>query len=131
MPAHDEYNGLTHMELVTSDVEKTVDFYRQVFGWKFTKDEHMDYTLFEAPGGLAGGVRPPMEEQQERPGTFDYLLVESADEYAVKIEAAGGKVLAPKQEVPGFGYFVVFMAPGGIVQAVWENIPHASDKEFS
>ncbi len=131
MPEHNAYNGLTHMELVSDEVERTVEFYREVFGWKFNRNDEMDYTLFEAPGGLAGGVRTPMEKQGERPGTFDYLLVDSADEYAVKIQAAGGKILAPKQEVPGFGYFVVFMAPGGIVQAVWENIPHGGAKEFS
>ena len=123
-------NGLTHKELVTNDVEKTVNFYREVFGWTFSHDEKMDYTLFKAPGGLNGGVRKPMTEQGEQPGTFDYLLVDSVDDYIQRISAAGGQPLGPKQEVPGYGYFVVFQDPGGVVQAAWENIPHGTEKEF-
>jgi len=53
-------NRFTHFELATDDLEKTAEFYRQVFGWKVEKWEGpVDYWLV-APGeagtpGINGG----------------------------------------------------------------------------
>ncbi len=110
--------GYAHIELLTSNVSDTRRFYEDVFGWTFTEVKEMNYTLYETPAGEGGGLRAP--DKGEMPGSFAYIGVKSVDEAAKKIEAAGGKIMAPKQEVPGYGWLIVFQAPGGVVQAVWQ-----------
>ncbi len=110
-----------HIELISTDPKKTQKFYENVFAWKFNPVPGMDYVMYETPGGDGGGVRVP--DKGEHPTSVPYINVKSIDEIAKKIEKAGGKVLVPKQEVPGWGSMLVFQEPGGGVQAAWQSAP--------
>jgi predicted enzyme related to lactoylglutathione lyase len=59
------------------------------------------------------------------PGTLNYVLVDSVDASVKKITQHGGKVLMPKQEIPKVGWFAVYEAPGGVVQAIYQPAPKA------
>jgi len=109
------------MEIVSKDLKKTQKFYEKVFGWKFNKVAGMDYTMYETPEGPGGGIRVP--EGPENPGTVPYINVKSVDEIQRKIEKAGGKVIRPKFEVPGWGWMLFFQEPGGGVQGAWQTAP--------
>ncbi len=113
--------SVVHVELVSKDPEKTKRFYGEVFGWKFTPVPGMDYAMAEAPAAPNGGVRKP--QGTENAGIMTFLAVSSIDDAAKKIQKAGGKILMPKQEVPGWGWSLVFQEPGGAVQAVWQASP--------
>ena len=110
--------GYAHMELISKDLKKTQKFYENVFGWKFNKVADMDYSMYETPNGDGGGLRTP--EARENVGTLPYISVKSVDEIAKRIEKAGGKVLVPKDEVPGWGWILIFQEPGGGVQGAWQ-----------
>jgi predicted enzyme related to lactoylglutathione lyase len=117
--------AIVHIELTSNDLPATRKFYEGVFGWKFKKESMPtgEYWTFEAPSGPAGGVTHPMPGMH--PATLHYVLVESVDAAVQKITGHGGKILLPKQEVPGVGWFAIFESPGGNTVAVFQGKPPA------
>ncbi len=98
---------VTHFEISVDDPERAIKFYTDAFGWKVKKWEGpMDYWLIttgpEDQPGIDGGLM-----KREHPGasTTNTIDVPSADEFISKITEAGGKIVAPKQSIPGIGYF--------------------------
>lgn len=117
--------SIVHVELPCSDVARAKAFYGDIFGWTFEDVPDMDYTLFQPAGGPGGGLFVP--EEFNPGGSLNYLLVDSIDETTAKIEAAGGKVLVPKAEVPGMGWFAIFQDPEGNAMALWKAAPQAEE----
>jgi len=102
------YHTIVHFEIPAENVEKMRKFYSELFGWKIERAEGpVEYYLVEtAPEGKGvGGGMTKKEEPSERP--VNYILVESVDEYSRKVEELGGKIIVPKQTVPGMGHFAV------------------------
>ena len=62
-----------------------------------------------------------MKRQHPEHKPANYILVESVDEYTKKIEALGGKVIVPKMEVPGIGWWALALDPEGNQFAVLES----------
>jgi len=48
--------------------------------------------------------------------------VESVDEYTRKIKALGGKVIVPKMEVPGIGWWALALDPEGNQFAILQSM---------
>ena len=98
---------VTHFEISVDDPERAIKFYTDAFGWEIKKWEGpMDYWLIttgpEDQPGIDGGLM-----KREHPGasTTNTIDVPSVDEFISKITEAGGKIVAPKQSIPGVGYF--------------------------
>ena len=121
------FGTIVHCELYSEDPAKTKEFYTKVFGWKFEEIPNAGYWLIKSPerphGGLLQRRRPTKPDGFLPPPTLNYILVKSVDEAAKRIVDAGGKILVPKYEIPGMGFFSVFEAPGGIVHNVIETKP--------
>ena len=47
-------NKLVHMDIQSTDLEKSKAFYSELFGWRM-KQWSPDYALFEYPDGSGGG----------------------------------------------------------------------------
>jgi predicted enzyme related to lactoylglutathione lyase len=99
---------VVHFDLSADDPERAIDFYQSVFGWKIRKldspDEYWhiktgDDDEFGIDGGLVRRVNPSDT-------TVNIIHIPSVDEFAAKIEAAGGKIIEPKRLIPGAGYLV-------------------------
>jgi len=112
---------IIHFEIPADDVEKLKKFYTKLFGWKIEKSPGpIDYWLIETVPvddkmtplrlGVNGGMYKK-ERKEMKP--VNYFSVESIDEYVKKIEALGGKLVQPKQEVPGVGWIAVALDPEG------------------
>jgi len=112
-----------HFEIPADNTARAVEFYKQVFGWKFQKWEGgPEYWLIstggsggagaglEAEPGIDGGLLP---RHQPGRGTVNTVGVPSVDEYTAAIEKAGGKVVAPKMAVPGVGWLAYCEDPEG------------------
>ena len=98
--------SLVYFEVTADDLERAVQFYRDVFGWEITplegEDEYYEVETGTAEDpGVPGGVVPRMEEYESTINTYD---VENIEESARKIAEAGGEVLAPKIAIPGVGF---------------------------
>jgi len=116
-----------HFDIRGEDSERAKGFYTDVFGWKFDKWEGpMDYwritTGPDDEPGINGGF---MKRERPEENTVFTIGVPSADEYAVKIEKAGGKILVPKNAIPGVGYIVTCLDSEGNVFGVMEDDPDA------
>jgi predicted enzyme related to lactoylglutathione lyase len=86
-------------------VDRAIEFYTTVFGWKIEKwAGPMDYWLVTTGPGDQPGIDGGLGKRGEIMGGANTLDVPSVDEYIGKIETAGGKVVVPKQAVPGVGY---------------------------
>ena len=97
-------------------------FYEEVFGWKIQYIPDINYRFVDtgAGFGINGGIKP---QEGPRPGNITlYIDVDDLDAYAQKIEAAGGKVIVAKQEVPNMGSYSLFQDPDGRVLGIWKQV---------
>jgi uncharacterized protein len=112
--------NIVHIEIPAADQAKAAQFYQALFGWKITRDEKMDYTMWEPVEGPGGGFSPL--GKQIKPG--DILIhVDSEDIEAdlKRVVALGGKVVRPKSEIPGIGWWGVFKDPTGNMIALYTS----------
>lgn len=115
--------SIVHLELPCKDVKRAKRFYGDIFGWSFEEIPEMNYTMFQPASGPGGGLFVP--EQFNPGGALNYLLVDSIEETTKKIEAADGKILVPKTEIPGQGWFAIFQDPEGTTMALYKGNPEA------
>lgn len=120
MATNPKPGSVTHLEIRSTDPEKTKAFYNRVFGWKFQDMPAMNYTMWEAPSGMGGGLMKP---DNLPPGILTYLLSKNIEHDLPKITAEGGNVLMPKTEIPQMGWFAIFSDPTGMVNALFESKP--------
>lgn len=114
-------NRVTHFEIQADDPERAVKFYTSVFGWDIMKwqSDQMEYWLVttapkdsKEPGINGGLLRRPAKTPPKECGTSSYVCtiqVDNFDDYAAKIEKAGGIVAMPKfkiAEMAWQGYFL-------------------------
>jgi len=117
-------NPVVHWELWTNDREKLSDFYAKTFGWKVKPNDKTKYNLVETggKGGINGGIMTP-QRKAPWPGNMSfYIEVDDLAAYSRRIEAAGGKIVAKEQQVPGMGSYVLFNDPEGRVMGLWKNL---------
>ncbi len=113
--------AIVHWELPSANGEATRKFYADLFGWEFQFSEFPEYWGFTT-GSVGGGLAPLGEDV--KPGDV-MLYIESDDIEADlrKIEAAGGKTLAPCMEIPTVGWFATFSDPTGNRLALFKPLP--------
>ena len=97
---------VVHFDIPADDPERAIKFYEEVFGWKIEKWEGpMEYWLIttgpEDEPGIDGGLGKRATPDTVTENTID---VDSVDDYVVKVEEGGGKVIRPKSAVPGVGW---------------------------
>lgn len=114
-------NRFIWYELMTTDLEAGLDFYRSVVGW--TTSPHpgnevggRPYMILEASGQGVGGAMQLTDEMcagGARAGWVGYIGVDDTDATAQAIEAAGGRILMAPDDIPGVGRFAMVTDPGG------------------
>jgi predicted enzyme related to lactoylglutathione lyase len=114
---------VVHFDISAENVDKVIQFYESIFGWKFTKWEGpMEYWLISTgpqdEPGIDGGL-------SKREGTdakvTNTIEVESIDQTLDKIVKAGGKIIQPKGSIPGVGYFAQCVDTEGTIFGVMES----------
>ncbi len=104
--------NIVHVEIPAADRKKAGKFYQELFGWKITHDDNMNYTMWDPEVGPGGGFSAIDENNQ----IGDILVHVSSDDIDAdlkKVEKLGGKVVRPKSEIPGFGWWGEFKDPEG------------------
>ena len=121
---------IVHFEIPADDVEKLRKFYSQLFGWKIEKmpgpveywgiqTVPVDEKGVPIRPGVNGGM---MKKQNPEHTPVNYVLVESVDEYVGKIESLDGKIVVPKMEVPGIGWWALALDPEGNQFAILQSM---------
>jgi len=106
--------GHIYFEIQADDSKRAIDFYSQVFAWKFSqiKGLPVPYWTIETGGSRGGIVAAPAKPPPPPCGTNAFvcsLEVENFDPTAKTILQLAGVVALPKLAVPGTcwqGYFV-------------------------
>jgi len=123
-------NYIFHFEVPAYDIGRLRRFYTQLFGWKIEKGGPgpMEYWNIETVPVDEKGMlmRPVNGSMIKRVGPFhkpvNYIAVESVDECCRKIEELDGKVIDPKQEFPGIGWWALLSDPEGNEFGIFESI---------
>jgi uncharacterized protein len=111
------YGQFVWYELMTTDPKAATAFYEQVVGWK-GQDAGMPepYTLMMAGSHHIGGLMglPPEAAAMGAPSAWvGYLSVADVDAAAQAVQADGGTLCRPADDIPGVGRFAVVMDPQG------------------
>jgi len=120
---------IVHFEILADDLQKLRKFYSELFGWKIEKmPGPTDYWNIQTVPvdekgmpirpGVNGGM---MKRQNPEHKPVNYIGVESIDKYAKKIEALGGRVIVPKTEVTGIGWWALALDPDGNQFGIFET----------
>lgn len=91
---------VTWFEVASSDVRRTADFYRALFGWEFNGDSDVYLAASPVDGGIAGGIIPAT------PGvgtyaTFGVEVDDVDDTYARALDQGAASVVAPTDNPGG------------------------------
>lgn len=107
-------NTLCYFEIQSSNPEREMKFYHEVFGWKFNKVEGLTIQYFQIETAtLHGGLlERPAQTPPTHCGTYAFTCsfeVEDFDQTAEKILALGGRIAMEKFAIPNKcwqGYFL-------------------------
>jgi predicted enzyme related to lactoylglutathione lyase len=119
---------LVHFDIPVDDIEKAVDFYRDVMGWKIEKyeGEGMEGMVYwevnpnpDKEDIIQGGIGKKMMPGQT---IINYYNAEGGLEaFNKRVRDKGGTVMMEKMPIAGWGWFSVCMDPEGNPFAGWED----------
>lgn len=112
--------NVVHVEIPAADQAITGKFYQGLFGWKINPMPDMNYTMWEAGDGSGGGF----PSVTDIPAGQVTVYIDSPDIEAdlKNVEKLGGKVIHPKTEIPGMGWYAMFKDPTGNVLALYTGM---------
>jgi predicted enzyme related to lactoylglutathione lyase len=111
-------NLVQWFEISTTDIERAKTFYEAVFkcNFQFIELPNEKMYMFEGDGeayGTMGCLTNTKENTPSTDGTIIYFNCEDADIQANRVEAAGGKLIVPKQSIGEFGFIAQFIDTEG------------------
>jgi predicted enzyme related to lactoylglutathione lyase len=108
-------------ELLTSDPEDAIDFYRGMLGVdSAAMDGPMEYTMLKAAGtDVAGVMRITEEMGPVPPNWMVYFGVANVDDSCEKAVSLGAVLLMPGTDIPGIGRFATIKDPQGAVFSIF------------
>ena len=122
-------NAPAWIDLSSKDPAGSKDFYSKLFGWSIDEPraDAGGYMLAKQGGKDVAGVGPTQDPNQPTAWAI-YIGTRDADATAKKVEAAGGKVIAPAFDVFDQGRMAVFQDPSGAFISVWQpNKMHGAE----
>jgi predicted enzyme related to lactoylglutathione lyase len=88
-------NGkICYIEMPATDIARSADFYKQVFGWQNRKRGDGAIAFDDSVGEVSGTWvldRPP----SDKPGLLVYIMVDSVAATLEKVVAHGGEITQP------------------------------------
>lgn len=110
-------NVVNWFEIYTSDFERAKKFYAEVFKFELTdlpmsSENHaeMKYATFPADQNGWGASGALVKIDMAKPGiggTLVYFATEEINEELSRVEAAGGKIVRPKQDIGDYGFIAL------------------------
>ena len=128
---------IVHFEIPVNDIEKARAFYGATFGWNLQDWPMPDGSTYIGvhttpidektrmplkPGAINGGI---MKRTDVVKAPIFAVNVPSIDDKVKQIESAGGKVVMPKMDMMGMGFYAYVTDPEGNVLGLWEDTKKA------
>ena len=117
-------NPFVHLELNSTDVEKSKAFYGKLFEWtledtKMGEHGELDYTMIKVGKGTGGGMM-----KQLMPGAgsawLAYVAVDDIKASTKKAQSLGAKVMKDVTEIMGMGWLSIIVDPTGAMLGLWQ-----------
>jgi uncharacterized protein len=115
-------NPFVHVELHTTDVNKSKAFYGKLFDWKLEDAPMGDgggYTFVKPGEGTGGGIM-----KHPVPGApsawLAYVVVDDINSSTQKAKSLGATVMQPPKEVMGAGWISIIIDPTGAALGLWK-----------
>jgi hypothetical protein len=115
---------IVHIEIASADREAQKAFYGSLLGWQATDvpmGPDFTYTMFDL-GNNMGVALSPVGDGVEPGDVILYFHSDDLDGDMARAAELGGKVILPRQEVPGFGALGMFLDPTGNRVAFWQSV---------
>ena len=118
-------NPVVFWELATHDMEKTVEFFREVFEWKIEFNDRLGFYIIPETTplneALDGGVFTL--KRAKLPFLTVFIQVEDIEEKARLIQEKGGFIVDQPSEIPGGSKICLFNEPSGVTFAMLQPKP--------
>lgn len=115
-------NRVIHFEIPSEKPEKSLQFYSDVFGWKYEQYGEESYWLAltgdSTDPGINGAVMLRKDRAQPVVNTIE---VENIDESMLKIEQGDGSIVVPKSVIPNIGELAYFKDPEGNIFGIMQS----------
>ena len=115
-------NRVTHFEIPSDNPEASVAFFEKAFGWNFHQFGSEPYWLAttgnEKSPGINGAI---MKKVDPRQPLINSISVDDLEKAIKNIEQAGGKIVKPKQPIPGVGWLAFFSDPDGNIHGIMQD----------
>ena len=116
-----------HFEIPADELERAVGFYGDVFGWEIaTWGGPAEYWLASTGPEGEPGINGAIMRRPDWGACTIHVAVSSVDEYATRVEKAGGQVVQPKTPIPGVGYMAYCRDTEENVFGIYQEDPSAS-----
>jgi len=118
-------NPVVFWELATHDMEKTVEFFREVFEWKIEFNDRLGFYIIPETTplneALDGGVFTL--KRAKLPFLTVFIQVEDIEEKARLIQKKGGFIVDQPSDIPGGSKICLFNEPSGVTFAMLQPKP--------
>jgi predicted enzyme related to lactoylglutathione lyase len=94
MPATYGNGKICYVEMPATDIARSSEFYKRVFGWNIRKRGDGTLAFDDGVGQVSGTWvtgRPPAD----KPGLLFYIMVDSVAKSVEAVKAAGGEIVQP------------------------------------
>lgn len=112
--------NVVHIEIPAADTAEAGKFYQDLFGWEIQHVPEMNYTMWDAGDGSAGGFN----ELSDEFGVGDVLIYVNSDDIDADLKKArslGATIVREKDEIPQTGWFGIFKDPTGNMIALYTS----------
>ncbi|QQR93075.1 MAG: VOC family protein [Candidatus Iainarchaeum archaeon] len=120
---------VVHFEIPAANMNRARRFYENVFGWQTEKIPHMDYVGLRSvkadkkgkpveKGAINGGL---MKRGKGIKGPVIAMNVKSVTGSINKVLAHKGKLVMPKTEIMGMGWYAYVKDSEGNVIGLWQD----------
>jgi uncharacterized protein len=110
---------IAHVEIPSTDLDKSKEFYNKIFGWEF-KPFGNGYLLFNNRKGITAGLRKA-DSIVKGDNTIFHVWVESIDETLKKVTESGGKTEREKTTIPVMGFYALLNDPDGNIIGLFQG----------
>jgi hypothetical protein len=102
---------IAHVEIPSTDLNRSENFYKNVFGWEF-KPFGNGYLLFNNHQGIMAGLRK-VEKVLKGDCTVFHINVDNIDQALEKTKNSEGHLKTGKTTIPAMGWYAVIFDPDG------------------
>ena len=115
-------NPVVFWELATHDMEKTVEFFREVFEWKIEFNDRLGFYIIpeiSLPNEALDGAVFTLK-RAKLPFLTVFIQVEDIEAKAKLISEKGGFIVDEPSEIPSGSKICLFNEPSGVTFAMLE-----------